>query len=120
MRGRNNERRGFHWTRKEEGRQDDREASTGSFGDSFTSEVKMGAKFLTETEVADRTKISLGTLRRWRLENRGPLFHKFGSLVRYPEDELAHWESAQPVGGGTATRIGPSSSRPLNQLRKSG
>jgi hypothetical protein len=80
----------------------------------------MGTKFLTEHEVADRTKISIGTLRRWRLENRGPLFHKFGSLVRYPEDELAHWENAQPVGGSTTLRIGPSPSRPLTQLRKSG
>lgn len=80
----------------------------------------MGVKFLTENEVAERTKISLGTLRRWRLEHRGPIFHKFGSLVRYPEEELAQWENAQPVGGGAATRIGPSSSRPFNQLRKSG
>ena len=80
----------------------------------------METKFLTENEVAARTKVSLGTLRRWRLENRGPLFHKFGSLVRYAEDELADWENAQPVGGGTTTRIGPSPARPLNQLRKSG
>jgi excisionase family DNA binding protein len=80
----------------------------------------MTVRFLTENEVAERTRISLGTLRRWRLENRGPLFHKFGSLVRYPEDELAHWENSQPAGGGTATKIGPASSRPLNQFRKSG
>jgi predicted DNA-binding transcriptional regulator AlpA len=80
----------------------------------------MGAKFLTENEVAQRTRISLATLRRWRLENRGPLYHKFGSLVRYAEDELADWENAQPMGGGPSTRIGPSSTKPLTQLRKSG
>jgi hypothetical protein len=40
-------------------------------------------RFLTETEVSEFTRISLGTLRRWRLENKGPKFHKFGSLVRY-------------------------------------
>jgi predicted DNA-binding transcriptional regulator AlpA len=80
----------------------------------------MGAKFLTESEVAERTQISLATLRRWRLERRGPLFHKFGSLVRYAEDELVRWENAQPVGGGNDTRIGPTSARSLPALRKSG
>lgn len=62
----------------------------------------MNARFLTESEVAERTQISLATLRRWRLENRGPKYRKFGSLVRYPEDELASWEQNQP-GGGDAT-----------------
>ncbi|HEY1804898.1 MAG TPA: helix-turn-helix domain-containing protein [Terracidiphilus sp.] len=80
----------------------------------------MGTKFLTEIEVAERTQISLATLRRWRLENRGPLYRKFGSLVRYAEDELVNWENAQPVGGGSVGRIGPSTARPLNQLRRSG
>lgn len=80
----------------------------------------MSTKFLTENEVAERTRISLATLRRWRLENRGPLYRKFGSLVRYAEDELANWENAQPLGGGATTRIGPSSARSLTQLRKSG
>lgn len=79
----------------------------------------MGTKFLTESEVAERTQISLATLRRWRLENRGPLFHKFGSLVRYAEDELVNWENAQPVGGGNV-RIGPASARPTAPLRRSG
>jgi hypothetical protein len=31
--------------------------------------------------------------------NRGPKFHKFGSLVRYAEEELTRWEQAQPSGG---------------------
>ena len=31
----------------------------------------MSTQFLTEVEVAQRTHISLATLRRWRLENRG-------------------------------------------------
>jgi len=31
----------------------------------------MSTRFLTEFDVADRTQISLGTLRRWRLENKG-------------------------------------------------
>jgi len=80
----------------------------------------MSARFLTETEVSERTHISLGTLRRWRLENKGPRYHKFGSLVRYAEEDLSHWEDAQPGGGSGTPRIGPASTRPLPQLRKSG
>lgn len=73
------------------------------------SGVCMNKRFLTETEVAERTKISLGTLRRWRLENRGPHYYKFGSLVRYAEDELLVWQEAQPRGGEDPGKIGPGS-----------
>ncbi len=69
----------------------------------------MSRPFLTESEVAERTRISLGTLRRWRLENRGPRYHKFGSLVRYAEDDLTVWQEAQPRGGGDPLKIGPKS-----------
>jgi hypothetical protein len=63
-------------------------------------EAVVSTFFLTENEVSERTKISLGTLRRWRLENRGPTFRKFGSLVRYSEDDLTAWQNGQPGGGG--------------------
>ena len=59
----------------------------------------MSERYLTEVEVAERTQISLKTLRRWRLERRGPAYRKFGSLVRYGEEELRQWEQAQPRGG---------------------
>jgi excisionase family DNA binding protein len=80
----------------------------------------MSTRFLTEAEVSERTHISLGTLRRWRLENKGPRYHKFGWLVRYPEDDLTTWEHTQPGGGSGVPRIGPSPARPLTRLRKSG
>jgi excisionase family DNA binding protein len=65
------------------------------------AEVRMSNRFLTENDVAELTKISLGTLRRWRLARKGPKFHKFGSLVRYEESDLEEWRKAQPVGGDT-------------------
>jgi predicted DNA-binding transcriptional regulator AlpA len=81
----------------------------------------MSTRFLTEGEVSERTHISLATLRRWRLENRGPKYHKFGSLVRYGEEELILWEEAQPTGGeGAAVRMKPRSERSNMLLRKSG
>jgi excisionase family DNA binding protein len=77
----------------------------------------MSTRFLTEFDVAERTQISLGTLRRWRLENKGPRYHKFGSLVRYDEEDLAAWEQAQPAGGTGAPRIGPASEQPAPARR---
>lgn len=58
---------------------------------------------LTESEVADRLRVSLACLRRWRLERRGPRFLKVGSLVRYPAEELKHWIGSLPAGGTLAT-----------------
>ena len=80
----------------------------------------MSTQFLTEVEVAQRTHISLATLRRWRLENRGPIFRKFGSLVRYAEEELTRWEQAQPCGGGNITeRFMPLPARSIEPVGRS-
>jgi len=80
----------------------------------------MSTQFLTEVEVAQRTHISLATLRRWRLENRGPIFRKFGSLVRYAEEELARWEQAQPSGGeNIAERFMPQPERSIEPVGRS-
>ena len=43
----------------------------------------MTVALLTEPHVADRLRVSLACLLRWRLERRGPRFIKVGSLVRY-------------------------------------
>jgi predicted DNA-binding transcriptional regulator AlpA len=82
--------------------------------------INMSTQFLTEVEVAQRTHISLATLRRWRLENRGPIFRKFGSLVRYAEEELARWEQAQPSGGeNIAERFMPQPARSIEPVARS-
>lgn len=81
----------------------------------------MSERYLTEIEVAERTKISLKTLRRWRLERRGPAYRKFGSLVRYGEEELMQWEQAQPRGGEDPTRrMGVKPMRNGIRLRRAG
>ena len=66
----------------------------------------MNEIFLTELEVADRLRVSLACLRRWRLERRGPRFVKVGSLVRYPAAELDRWIEALPTGGTQMTTNG--------------
>lgn len=60
---------------------------------------------LTEPEVADRLRVSLACLRRWRLERRGPRFLKLGSLVRYPAEELNSWIESLPTGGATPAPV---------------
>ena len=44
---------------------------------------------LTEVETANLLRISLGSVRRWRQEGRGPVFRKLGRSVRYRPADLS-------------------------------
>ncbi len=63
---------------------------------------------LTEEEVAKHLHVSLASIRRWRLERRGPQFIKVGSLVRYRPEDLESWLASLPTGGAqlAKTEIG--------------
>jgi Helix-turn-helix domain len=60
--------------------------------------------FLTEKDVAKQIKVSLASLRRWRLLQRGPRFIKVGALVRYRAEDLEQWLETLPAGGTTPQR----------------
>jgi excisionase family DNA binding protein len=60
------------------------------------------SNLMTEDEVSNRLNVSVASLRRWRLQNRGPLFIKVGSLVRYKPEDLESWLGALPTGGSTS------------------
>ncbi len=60
--------------------------------------------FLTEKEVAKQIKVSLASLRRWRLLQRGPRFLKIGGLVRYRAEDLEQWLETLPAGGTVPQR----------------
>jgi excisionase family DNA binding protein len=64
---------------------------------------------LTEDDVAKQLNLSLASLRRWRLEKRGPQFIKVGSLVRYRPEDVEAWLLSLPTGGSIkpATRAQP-------------
>lgn len=47
---------------------------------------------MTEKHLADRWQISLKTLRRWRLDNEGPVWHKLFRHVRYHEADILEFE----------------------------
>jgi predicted DNA-binding transcriptional regulator AlpA len=53
----------------------------------------------TEEQVAKQLSVSVASLRRWRLVNRGPQFIKVGSLVRYRLEEVERWLAELPTGG---------------------
>jgi excisionase family DNA binding protein len=60
--------------------------------------------FVTEKEVARQLNVSLASLRKWRLAQRGPRFVKVGALVRYRPEELERWMETLPAGGATPQR----------------
>lgn len=55
-------------------------------------EKKMHYPVMTERQVAVRWKISLKTLRRWRLDGEGPTWHKLFHHVRYHETDIFEFE----------------------------
>jgi hypothetical protein len=57
---------------------------------------------MTECDVAQRLHVSLASLRRWRLERRGPRFIKVSSLVRYRPEDVEEWLAALPTGGASS------------------
>jgi predicted DNA-binding transcriptional regulator AlpA len=73
---------------------------------------------LTECDVAQRLHVSLASLRRWRLERRGPRFIKVSSLVRYRPEDIEEWLAALPTGGTEVKQASASSLEP-ERYRKS-
>lgn len=47
---------------------------------------------MTERHLADRWKVSLKTLQRWRLDGEGPVWHKLFRHVRYHESDIIDFE----------------------------
>jgi excisionase family DNA binding protein len=52
---------------------------------------------LTEQEAATYLAVTRHALRAWRLQCRGPAFHKLGRSVRYLSSELDEWLNACKV-----------------------
>jgi Helix-turn-helix domain len=74
---------------------------------------------MTQTELAERWRISEATLERWRTESAGPLFLKLGNQVRYRLQDVEAFEeialrgSTKIDGGVNQSAIPrPASQRP--------
>jgi predicted DNA-binding transcriptional regulator AlpA len=55
--------------------------------------------YLIDHEVARIARVSIASVRRWRLLRRGPRFIKIGSSVRYRAEDVRAWLESRPSGG---------------------
>ena len=46
---------------------------------------------LTTKEVAQRLRLTVRTLEKWRVAGKGPKYHKAGPRVLYDPDEVEVW-----------------------------
>ncbi|MBI4910803.1 MAG: DNA-binding protein [Acidobacteria bacterium] len=61
-------------------------------------------ELLNEFEVAKALRVSIATVRRWRLLRQGPRYLKIGASVRYTSQALVMFLSTRPTGGGQEDR----------------
>jgi hypothetical protein len=54
---------------------------------------------LNEHDIAEHLRVSVATVRRWRILRQGPTFIKIGAAVRYKPEDLAAWLDSRPSGG---------------------
>ena len=56
---------------------------------------------MTEQEVARRLRLSVATLRAWRLRRRGPRYVRFGRAVRYLASDIDLFVQSCAVDDGS-------------------
>ena len=56
-------------------------------------------KLLNDHALAELCGFGVETVRRWRLQGRGPRFVKIGSMVRYRTSDIETWLESLPGGG---------------------
>lgn len=54
---------------------------------------------LNEYDVARITRLSVASVRRWRLLRKGPKYLKIGAAVRYKVEDISAWLESRPSGG---------------------
>lgn len=59
-------------------------------------------KLIEEKDLAESLQVSLGTLRTWRTEGKGPRFHRIGQLIRYSPSDVKDWLVSRQGGGEAA------------------
>lgn len=74
---------------------------------------------LTEQELAKQLSVSLASVRRWRINGRGPLFVKVGASVRYRPEEVEAWLGELPTGGSDSFRSPNAVARLMIKTRQS-
>lgn len=57
--------------------------------------IKTSLNLLTNSQVATLLCVRPNTLEIWRVQGRGPCFHKIGRIVRYVEADVLAWLEQQ-------------------------
>lgn len=70
----------------------------------------MNERCMTQTELAERWRISEATLERWRTESNGPMFLKLGNQVRYRVQDVEAFEEVALRG---STKIDSAVDQPV-------
>jgi predicted DNA-binding transcriptional regulator AlpA len=60
---------------------------------------------LEEKELAETLQVSIGTLRTWRTDGKGPRFHRIGQMIRYAPSDVKEWLLSHQSGGGVAEAV---------------
>jgi predicted DNA-binding transcriptional regulator AlpA len=60
---------------------------------------------LNEHDVSRITRLSLASVRRWRLFRQGPRYLKIGAAVRYRAEDVSAWLESRPTGGTPESAI---------------
>lgn len=60
---------------------------------------EINLQLLTETDVSNMLKVSLPTLRKWRVLSKGPAYCKVGNLVRYDPASILSYIRSRVKGG---------------------
>jgi excisionase family DNA binding protein len=60
---------------------------------------------LTTKELSKRLGIARGTLDCWRSQGVGPIYRKYGGLVRYDESEVEEWRRQCQVIPSTRAKV---------------
>ena len=58
-----------------------------------------------EHVVARSLRLSVATVRRWRLLKQGPKYLKIGAAVRYRPEDISAWLESRPSGGGHQMQV---------------
>ena len=68
--------------------------------------AKPGQGLLNEWQVAVLVGMSVATVRRWRLQGKGPQFIRVSAAaVRYKIEDVAAWLESRPTGGEVTPRM---------------
>lgn len=63
------------------------------------TEPKTPERLLDDKELVERGVAALWTLRKWRVEKKGPPFVHVGRRVKYPESDFIRWMASLPRQG---------------------